>query len=328
MNTFIVIQQMLVLFALMVVGYFCYKISWLDKNAYGRLSKIVVNVLNPMLIINGVLNKDTGNDYRKILVNLALMCIYFVILIVLSFFVVKVLKIGKPLESLYRLMLIFSNVGFIGIPVISSVYDGAVLYIAFYILGYNILLYTYGLHLVEISVAGNEEEKEKEKGNGKKKENGKENRKEKEKAYKKIINSGVIACFVAILIFATGIRVPEPVETFVSYLGEPAVPLSMILIGASMAQQNLKRLFTDIKMYLFLFIRLLVIPVGAALVIRQFALDAPIAGTFILMLAMPVGSIVVLLAADRGADETCCIKGSILSTVLSVITIPIVSFLL
>lgn len=310
MNTFIVIQQMLVLFALMVVGYFCYKISWLDKNAYGRLSKIVVNVMNPMLIINGVLNKDTGNDYRKILANLVLMCIYFAILIVLSFLVVKVLKIGKPLESLYRLMLIFSNVGFIGIPVISSVYDGAVLYIAFYILGYNILLYTYGLHLVEISVAGNGEKKK------------------KEKAYKKIINSGVIACLVAILIFATGIRVPGPVETFVSYLGEPAVPLSMILIGASMAQQDLKRLFTDIKMYLFLFIRLLVIPVGAALVIRQFALDAPIAGTFILMLAMPVGSIVVLLAADRGADETCCIKGSILSTILSVITIPIVSFLL
>lgn len=310
MNTFIVIQQMLVLFALMVVGYACYKASWLDKNAYGRLSKIVVNVMNPMLIINGVLNKDTGDDYRKVLVNLALVGIYFLLLIVLSLLIVKVLKIGKPLESLYRLMLIFSNVGFIAIPVISSVYgEGAVLYIAFYILGYNLLLYTYGLHLVENSVDGNEKQ-------------------EKGKAYKKIINSGVIACLVAILIFATGIRVPSSVEAFVSYLGEPAVPLSMILIGASMAQQDLKRLFTDVKMYLFLFIRLLVIPVTAALIVREFNLDIQIVGTFILMLAMPIGSIVVLLAADRGADETCCIKGSILSTLFSVITIPIVSLLL
>ncbi len=310
MNTFIVIQQMLVLFALMVVGYACYKALWLDKNAYGRLSKIVVNVMNPMLIINGVLNKDTGDDYRKVLVNLALVGIYFFLLITLSLLIVKVLKIGKPLESLYRLMLIFSNVGFIAIPVISSVYgEGAVLYIAFYILGYNLLLYTYGLHLVEISVDGNEKQ-------------------EKKKAYKKIVNSGVIACLVAILIFATGIRVPSSVETFVSYLGEPAVPLSMILIGASMAQQDLKQLFTDVKMYLFLFIRLLVIPITAALIVRKFNLDIQIAGTFILMLAMPIGSIVVLLAADRGADETCCIKGSILSTLFSVITIPIVSLLL
>ena len=113
MNTFIVIQQMLVLFALMVVGYACYKASWLDKNAYGKLSKIAVNVMNPMLIINGVLNKDTGNDYQKVLVNLALVGIYFLLLIALSFLIVKLLKIRKPLESLYRLMLIFSNVGFI-----------------------------------------------------------------------------------------------------------------------------------------------------------------------------------------------------------------------
>lgn len=310
MNTFIVIQQMLVLFALMVVGYACYKASWLDKNAYGRLSKIVVNVMNPMLIINGVLNKDTGDDYRKVLLNLALVGIYFALLIVLSFLIVKILKIGKPLESLYRLMLIFSNVGFIAIPVISSVYgESVVLYIAFYILGYNFLLYTYGLHLVELSVDGN-------------------GKKEKGKAYKKIINSGVIACLAAIFIFAAGIRVPSSVEAFVSYLGEPAVPLSMLLIGASMAQQDLKKLFTDVKMYLFLLIRLLLIPVTAALAVRGFHLDAQIAGTFILMLTMPVGSIVVLLAADQGADETCCIKGSILSTLFSVITIPVVSLLL
>ncbi len=310
MNTFIVIQQMLVLFALMVVGYACYKASWLDKNAYGKLSKIAVNVMNPMLIINGVLNKDTGNDYQKVLVNLALVGVYFLLLIALSFLIVKLLKIRKPLESLYRLMLIFSNVGFIAIPVISSVYgDGVVLYIAFYILGYNFLLYTYGLHLVEVSVNGNEK---KEKGN----------------SFKKIMNSGVIACLAAILIFATGIRVPSSVEAFVAYLGEPVIPLSMILIGASMAQQDLRQLFTDVKIYLFLLIRLLIIPVTAALIIRGFHLDARIAGTFILMLAMPVGSIVVLLAADQGADETCCIKGSILSTIFSVITIPIVSLLL
>ena len=310
MSTFIVIQQMLVLFALMVVGYFCYKAAWLDKNAYGKLSKIVVNVMNPMLIINGVLNKDTGDDYRKVLTNLLLVGIYFVLLIMMSFLVVRILKISHPLESLYRLMLIFSNVGFIAIPVISSVYgESAVLYIAFYILGYNFLLYTYGLHLVEVSVGENES------GKG-------------EKAYKKIINSGVIACIAAILIFATGIRVPSSVEAFVSYLGEPAVPLSMLLIGASMAQQDLKQLFADIKMYLFLLIRMLLIPVAAVFIIKGIAIDPRIKGTFILMLAMPVGSIVVLLAADRGADETCCIKGSILSTLFSVVTIPLVSLLL
>ncbi|MBP3460665.1 MAG: AEC family transporter [Lachnospiraceae bacterium] len=310
MNTLIVLQQMIVLFAIMMVGYFCYKKSWLDKNAYGKLSKIVVNVMNPMLIINGVINKDAGNDYGKIIQNLILIVVYFVLLICLSFLVVKILKLENSVESLYRLMLVFSNVGFIGIPIISSVYgETSVLYIAFYILGYNFLLYTYGLHLVSLSVQGEQ------------KQTGKD-------SFKKMFNAGVIACIAAIMIFACRITVPAPVEAFISYMGEPAVPLSMVLIGASMAQQEMKKLFTDLKMYLFLIIRLLIIPMAAALIIRNFAVDAEIAGVFILMLAMPVGSIVVLLAADQGADETCCTKGSILSTLFSVITIPIVSLLL
>lgn len=310
MNTLIVLQQMIVLFAIMMVGYFCYKKTWLDKNAYGKLSKIVINIMNPMLIINGVINKDIGNDYGKIIQNLILIVIYFVLLISLSFLVVKLLKLKHSAESLYRLMLIFSNVGFIGIPIISSVYgETSVLYIAFYILGYNFLLYTYGLHLVSLSVPGGQ-------------------KKTGKAAFKKMFNAGVIACIAAIIIFACRITVPLPVKTFVSYMGEPAVPLSMVLIGASMAQQDMKKLFTDLKMYLFLIIRLLIIPMASALIVRNFAVDTEIAGIFILMLAMPVGSIVVLLAADQGADETCCTKGSILSTLFSVITIPIVSLLL
>lgn len=312
MQTIIVLKQMIVLFVLMVVGYSCYKLTWLDQNSYAKLSKIVVNVFNPMLIINGVVGQAAGNDMKKILLNLALVGIYFALLVILSFPLVKLLGLKAPTESLYRMMLIFSNVGFMGIPVISSVYgEGIVLYIAFYILGYNFLLYTYGIHLAAISVH-NEEADEK----------------QKDSFLKLILNPGVIACVIAIIIFATNIPISGPAASLVSYLGEPAVPMSMILIGASMAQQDWKKLFQDGKIYLFLAIRLLLIPIVAALIIGRLSLDPQIAGLFILMLAMPVGSIVVLLATDRGADETCCIRGSVLSTLFSVITIPIIALFL
>lgn len=312
MQTIIVLKQMIVLFVLMVVGYGCYKLTWLDQNSYAKLSKIVVNVFNPMLIINGVVGQATGNDMQKILLNLALVGIYFTLLVILSFPLVKLLGLKAPVESLYRMMLIFSNVGFMGIPVISSVYgEGIVLYIAFYILGYNFLLYTYGIHLATISVhnEGSEE-------------------RQKDGFLKLILNPGVIACVIAIIIFAAKIPIPGPAASLVSYLGEPSVPMSMILIGASMAQQDWKKLFKDKEIYCFLAVRLLLIPIVAALIIGQLSLDVQIAGLFILMLAMPVGSIVVLLATDRGADETCCIRGSVLSTLFSVITIPIIALFL
>lgn len=313
MSALIILQQMLVLFAMMVIGYFCYKKDWIDENAHGKLSKIVVNIMNPMLIIKGVLNQDTGSDYRKILMNLFLIGIYFLILTAVSFPVAKLLKVRASEGFLYRLMLVFSNVGFMGIPVISSLYgEACTIYIAFYILGYNLLLYTYGLHLVARSV---------EEQNGAKKERA-------GSQWKKMLNVGVAACLMSVVIFAGQIRVPSSAESFVSYIGNCAVPLSMILIGASMAQQNVGELFADMKMYLFLGIRLLLMPVLAALIIKQFPVDEQLAGIFCLMFAMPVGSIVVLLASDQGADESLCTKGSVVSTLLSVVTIPIVAIFL
>lgn len=315
MNALIILQQMLVLFAMMLVGYFCYKKDWIDDHSYGKMSKIVVNIMNPLLVIDGVLNRDAGDDLHKLLVNLIMMLIYFAFLVLISIPIVKILRPEKQNIGLYRLMTIFSNVGFMGIPVISGLYGPSVIiYIIFYMQGYNFLLYTYGIILAKSSAKAQSSEDEKS-----------ANFKD---TLKLILNPGVVAGIVAIVIFICNMQVVKPVATFVSYLGQCVVPMSMILIGASMAQHNLKDIFNDIKLYWFLLIRLIIVPISVALVVRNLPIDPQILGVFILMLAMPVGSIVVLVAMEQGADSTCCTKGSVVSTLLSIITIPIVALLI
>lgn len=315
MDAFIILQQMLVLFGMMIVGFFCYKKDWIDDHSYGKMSKIVVNIMNPLLVIDGVLSKDNDGDLHKLLLNLLMVCIYFAFLVIISIPIVKILKPEKENTGLYRLMTIFSNVGFMGIPVVSALYGKEVIiYIIFYMQGYNFLLYTYGILLARSS-AKNKDDEINTKGHF-------------FDNLKLMVNAGVIAGIIAIIFFIFHVQVPKPVGTFISYLGQCVVPLSMILIGASMAQHDLKSIFNDIKMYWFLLIRLIVIPVLAALIVRNIPIDAQILGVFILMLAMPVGSIVVLVAMEQGADATCCTKGSVVSTLLSIITIPIVALLL
>ena len=317
-NAWIVFQKMLVLLTMMLVGYFSYKRDILNKDACTRLSKFVVAIVNPLLIIDGVIGKETVSDPSLLWQNLMMVSIYFAVLFAIGFPVAMLLRPNKSEASLYRLMLLFSNVGFMGIPVITGLYgSGCVLYIAFYILGYNLLLYTYGMHLVSKSVT-----------HGSSQESTNTSDAPKESPLKKIINPGVIACLVAILLFALQLPVPAPVAQLVNGLGQTAVPLSMILIGASMAQQDFKALLTDKRIYAFLGIRLLLLPILFALVLQHFALDRQVAGIVGLMMAMPVGSIVVLLATDKGADEKLCMKGCVLSTLLSVITIPIVAIFL
>lgn len=320
-SAFIILQQMLVLFGMMLVGYFCYKIDWIDDHTYGKLSKIVVNILNPLLVIDGVLGKNTGEDLNKLGINFGMMIIYFIFLIIISIPVVKLLRPEKKNVELYRLMMIFSNVGFMGIPVISALYgSGVIIYIVFYMLGYNFLLYTYGIILARRSAQRNSQRNENE--------NGEKSTVSFKENIKSIMNPGVIAGILAIVLFVMNIQVAAPVASFIKYLSQCVVPMSMILIGASMAQHELKTIFNEIKMYWFLLIRLVIIPIAVALLVRHLPIDPEILGVFILMLAMPVGSIVVLVAMEQGADSTCCTKGSVVSTLLSIITIPIVAMLL
>lgn len=312
MNIFVVIQQMLVLLVMMLIGYIVFRIRWLDANACSKMSKIVVNILNPCLMINGVLGKEAALEGNMLFQTLILVVIYYGVLVLLSGPVASVLRVKKKHYNLYRLMLIFSNVGFMGIPVITSIYGKeAMLLIAFYNLGYNLLLYTYGIYLAS---TGEETEQKAEAAKG--------------AGWKKLLNLGVASCLISILIFVSGVTMPDSVCTFFDYVGNAAVPLSMILIGASVAQGGKKEFFLDGKMYVFMAIKMLAIPIAAALLMRLVSWPALVEGVFILMFAMPVGSIVVMLAAEGGADEIECTKGSILTTLLSVLTIPVVSLFL
>lgn len=303
MNVFVVLQQMLVLLTMMALGYFVYRKGWLNDESYGHVSKICVNILNPCIVIYGVTGKDSNLPGHIVVQNLTFMCIYFVVLIILSKPITRILKVSKDNRSIYELMVIFSNVGFMGIPVISSIFgQESVVLIAFYMLGYNMVLYTYGLYLSSKS------------GGAKLAFN-----------WKSLLNPGVVSCIVALILFAFKVQPAASVVNFFDYMGNAVVPMSMMLIGASVAQHADRSFLTDIRMYAFSAIKLLVIPITAALLMKGFAIDPMVKGVFVMMLAMPVGTIVVMFAKQAGADEMECTKGSVITTLLSIVTIPIVA---
>lgn len=313
MNIFVSLGQMIVLFGMMMIGYFCYRKNFLDEPTSQKLSGLVVNILNPILVLNSVLEKNAEGGGSKIIINLCLVFLYFAFLIVLSNLIVLLFRPEKRVRNIYRLMTIFANVGFMGIPVIKSVLGSeAVFYLVFYLLAYNFVLYTYGIYLAKKAAA----------------DNGNCTEEKQSFEWKKMINPGVIASVIAIFIYAIGIEFPAPVLTFCDYMGNATIPISMLLIGVSVAQSNLKIIFGNVKMYLFTAIRILVVPIVAALLLKQTGIDATLVGVFVLELAMPVGSIITMMTKEYGAEDNCCTHGIVLSTLFSVITIPIVCIFL
>ena len=289
MNFFVVLQQMLALFAMIFIGFYAYKVHWVTQDTSDRLSKLLVNILNPALLINGVLDKTVVAKKDLLLENLFYIFLYFVLLIGLSFPIAKVLRVGK-MENRYQLMLIFSNVGFMGIPVLRSIFgNGCVIYITF----------------AQRSLP----------------------KEERKNAVKEMINPGTVSAVFAILIFVFHPNIPQGAVTFFNYVGNAVIPFSMIIIGISIAQMPWKEIFGHVKLYIFSAIKLLVIPILCAILLRPLKRDTMLFVIFILMLAMPSGSIIAMIVREYGGkteEEDICSKGVLMTTLFSIITIPIV----
>lgn len=315
MDITIIFGQMLVLLGMMLTGTFVYKKKWLSEEGSANLSKIVVNICNPALVIAAVLGETDMINREKITANLQLVMLYYVIAIVFGLVLAWVLHPPKNLKSIYTLMATFSNLGFMGIPVARSLYGAeGVVYVAFYVLLYNLIVYTYGMALARRGgweKTGRAPEKT-----------------DIKTSLLRIINPGVIAAVAALIIFAADITLPQPVVSFCSYVGDSTIPLSMMLIGVSIAKADLRSYLKDVRMYLFILLRMVAMPVGIALLMRNMGYDAVVFGVFIIELAMPVGSIIGLFAKECGADDAYCMKGTVLSTLASIVTIPMVGFFL
>ncbi len=297
----LLLEQMVVLFLLMGIGYFCYKRGIITDEAGKKLSAIVVNIANPALVLTGCMGEEKVRREELLLTGAVMLCMYAVLLL-LAEIVPWLLRVEKRSRGTYRAMTVFSNIGFMGFPVISALYgSSALLYASLFMIPYNILIYTYGV----ASMSSGRTEK-----NG-----------------GRIFNVGVIACILTVVIYLTGIQLPEFLEKTITNLSNLTAPLSMMVIGASLAAIDLRKLFTDVRLLIFSFIKLLLIPVAGMLVIRQFVSSEIICGVCMVMLSTPVGSMTAMLAQQYDGDYEMASRGVALTTILSVATMPLVSML-
>lgn len=303
----LLLQQMIVLFILMGVGFLCYKMGMITDAVSKKLSAIVVNIANPALVLTGCMGEGKIEG-RELLLTAGLVAAVYIALVILAMLLPALLRVEKKSRGTYQAMTIFSNIGFMGFPVVSALYgSSAVLYASLFTIPYNILIYTFGVS----AMAAGEKSDWKESF-----------------SFKRIFNVGVIACIITIFVYLLQIPVPEFLKLTVTHLSNLTAPLSMMVIGSSLATINIRKLFTDGRLLLFSALKLLVIPILGMMLIRQFVNDDIICGVCMVMLATPVGSMTAMLAQQYEGDYEMASKGVALTTILSVVTMPVVSMIL
>lgn len=304
----VMLQQMTVMFLMMAVGYLCYKKQILTEEVSKKVSAIVVNVANPCMILSSALT-DQQMRGKELLQTLAIVALMYVFLLVVAQLLPKILRIRKESRGAYAAMTVFANIGFMGFPVLAAMYgNGALLYGAVFQIPFNILIYTYGVAVLtrRPDACGKAEL-------------------DRIEILKKIFNIGVIACIAAMLIYFLRIPIPSFLQAFITNLGYLTAPLSMMIIGASLAQMPLKELFLDKKLLLFSMVKLLILPAVWMLMVNRVAEQEILRGVCLVMMATPAGSMTAMLAQQYGGDYETASRGVALTTVLSVITMPVLA---
>lgn len=303
----IILQQMIIFFILMLIGIYSKKKGFIDNDNQKQLSGIVVNVGNPAMIISGSISKENVIPPSELLLSLMIAIGIFVLMILLTLFLPKLLGFHSENYGIVKLMFIFSNIGFMGMPMVSSIYGTeALMYVTVFLIPFNILVYTYGIYTLQ-----------------------KDGKASKEKYnLSDIFNIGVIACFISIVLYALPIQIPYFITEAISMLSKITGPLSMMIIGASIFDIKWKEVFSDGHLIVFSIVKMIILPAIILFILKGMIHSEILLGVSMIMLAAPVGSMTAMLASQYNEESyPLATKGVSVTTVMSVITIPFISLI-
>lgn len=300
MRGLVVLEQMVMIFILILTGFVLYKKKMISDSASKDLSALVVNVCSPGLIIVSMFNDLSQIPRENVVFVGVIAVIFYIFLILFGYFLVWVLKVPDSLRNAYVLMTVFGNTGFIGIPVaLAIIGPESMVYVIVFNFLFNLTIFTFGIMLLKKDTEG------------------------KKRTWKDYLSPGLIACIAAFLIYWFQLGLPEEIETLAGYYGNACTLLSMIVIGISLAGMKVRDMMQNKRLLAFVIIRLIAFPVILALALRPVLPDLLIRATVVLMAALPVGNFPAMLCEQYGRDPKPIAEGIVVTTILSVFTITL-----
>lgn len=299
-----VFSQMIILFIVLIIGYVANKAGFLDSVSNKKISALIMNIAIPCKVLSSLNQAEcTGKD----LVTMTVVTALTFLLLILFAKVVPVLLATKGEKApVLEFMTVFSNNGFMGYPVIEAVFGaGALIYAGVYSIFTVVLFFSYGVYLFQKSKVGS---------NG--------------IVWRKMISPSSVGGTLALILAFFEFRFPEVPYEVLSMIGDVTTPLSMLIIGSSLAAIPLKEVFKGWRVYAFSVIRLMVVPALVYLVFFKFISNPMILGVIVLTAAMPSASTAVMFAEQYDSNAPYAAQHVFITTLFAVLTIPLVGQML
>ena len=292
-------NQIAVLFILIALGFLLRKRNLISNEFTKSASDLVIYVTLPSMIVASM-----DRDFSAALIKTGFsifLCgsLMYVLLIVSAFTFSRLRKIEDGDRQVYEFMMIFGNVAYLGYPVLKIMFgEMGVFYGSFLNIWFNILVWTLGIKLMH-----------------------KDQR--KIDFFRAFLNPGLIAIGLRMIIFVFPVDIPQALKTTLNILGEMTVPLCMLLIGAFMTEARFKDFLANKNLYLFSLTKLVVMPLVMMLIMMPFKITSTVKVIPVVMSGMPAGVNTAIFARKFGRNYHLASQGVVLSTAISLLTIPI-----
>ncbi|PID82509.1 MAG: hypothetical protein CSB16_00980 [Clostridiales bacterium] len=294
------IVKIALLFALLFVGFFARKLNIVNETFHSQLARFVVYITMPVYILVNMSrsfdNEVLSNSFKLLLISL---CIY-IILCIISYISRGFWKVDNDKKPMYQLGMVFANTGFLGFPVISVVLSpSAVFYAAIFNVFFDLFLWTYGIFLIK---------KDKVNFN-----------------IKMIISPNLVAIILGFTFFLTSFSFPDEIFGFLKTLGGLTPTLAMIVIGLMLSEVKMED-FKDVKYPLILSLyKLLIIPIMIYIVLYALGFRGYLLIIPTIIMGMPVAANTAIISGANGARYDIMTVLIIISTLLSMISIPVIA---
>ena len=341
MSTLSILINQLGMFVIYILaGIILIRTKVLNRENMEVVSRLVIKLALPVMIFTNTVN---GVDKEMLFHSLSILGIAFfmyICLFGLSFLSGKMFHLQGDHQQLYSAMSAFGNIGFMGIPIVTSIFpERGMLYISVFTMIDQLMLWTVGVGLT--SKAGDRVEKvsEIQSSCGQVKADRKNvavGRSATDRTvdkrvsfdFKKLINPVTVAIVLSLIFILAGIQLPKILNTAFSKIGATATPLAMIYLGGVFACMDVRKYVCKLDYYGIVVIKMLIFPVIFYLIQGLLPISAEIRMTMTLTSAMPVMSSVVMMANAYGTDGDYAMGGILVTTVCSIVTLPLVYWIL
>lgn len=296
------VNQILILFIIMFIGIIAKRKNIIDENIEKSISTILVKIGMPAMVISSASIAYSSEIVPNMINIFLITVISYIAIIAFGMISSYVFKFEKNTANVFTSLIVFANVGFMGYPVARALYgEIGVFYTSIANLVFTTMVWTYGILLY----------------NSKEKLN-----------LKSLLNIGTISSLLGIFLFLLQITIPGPILSALDLTGRMTTPLSMLLIGALIAKVNIKELFNDWKVYYTSFIKLLVIPLITALILKQLNYNEMVISICTIMAAMPAAATNAIFAKEFDVNPTFASIGVFITTLLCIFTLPFILYFL